>query len=48
MGIIDLEKSYDNVSREFLWKCLETRGVPVVYTRSINYMYDNTKTRVRT
>lgn len=48
MMFIDLENAYDQVPRKVHWRCLDAKGIHVVYTRVIDDMYDGAKIRVRT
>ncbi|GJW41497.1 retrovirus-related pol polyprotein LINE-1 [Tanacetum coccineum] len=48
MAFLDLEKTYDSVPREFIWKTLVDKGTPKRYIKVIRDMYDGAKARVRT
>lgn len=45
---INLEKTYNRVPREVLWRCMESRGIPVSYIRYIKDIYDWAKILIRT
>ena len=47
MAFIDLEKAYDRVPRQEIWRCLRERGVMEKYVRMIRELYRNVKTSVR-
>ena len=46
-AFIDLEKAYDRVPREELWKCLRLAETSECYIRIIQDMYDGATTTVR-
>nr|GEX33055.1 hypothetical protein [Tanacetum cinerariifolium] len=48
MAFLDLEKAYDSVPRELIWKTLVDKETLRRYIRVIRDMYDGAKTRVRT
>ncbi|GJS60272.1 retrovirus-related pol polyprotein LINE-1 [Tanacetum coccineum] len=48
MAFLDLEKAYDSVPRELIWKNLVDKGSSRRYIKVIRDMYDGAKTRVRT
>ncbi|GJU91015.1 retrovirus-related pol polyprotein LINE-1 [Tanacetum coccineum] len=45
MAFLDLEKAYDSVPRELLWRTLKDKGIPRRYLRVIKDMYEGVKMR---
>ncbi|GKA07973.1 retrovirus-related pol polyprotein LINE-1 [Tanacetum coccineum] len=48
MAFLDLEKAYDSVPRELVWRTLIDKGTRGRYLRVIRDMYEGAKTHVRT
>ncbi|GKD69869.1 retrovirus-related pol polyprotein LINE-1 [Tanacetum coccineum] len=46
MAFLDLEKAYDSVSRELIWKTLVEKGTPRRYIKVIRDMYNEAKTSI--
>ncbi|GJU65230.1 retrovirus-related pol polyprotein LINE-1 [Tanacetum coccineum] len=48
LAFIDLEKAYDSVPRELIWKTPRDKGTPMKYIKVIQDMYEGARTCVRT
>ena len=40
MVFIDLDKAYDRLPRQEVWRCLREQGVPEKYVRLVKYTYE--------
>ena len=47
MVFIDLEKAYDRVPRQEVWRCMRKKGVPEKYAMIVQDMYEGARTRVK-
>ena len=47
MVFIDLEKAYDRVPRQEVWRCMREKGVPEKYVTIVQNMYEGARTRVK-
>ena len=48
MVFIDLDKAYDRVPRQEVWRCLREQGVPEKYVRLVKDTYEDARTQVMT
>ena len=44
---IDLQKAYDRVPRQEIWRCMRAKRVPEKYLRLVQDMYNGARTKVR-
>ena len=44
---VDLEKAYDRVPRQEIWRCMREKGVPEKYVKIIQDMYKGVRTQVK-
>lgn len=44
---IDLEKAYDRVPRQEVWRCMREKKIPEKYIRLVQDMYEGARTQVR-
>ena len=47
MVFIDLEKAYDRVPHQEVWRCMREKGVPEKYVMIVQDMYEGARTRVK-
>ena len=48
MVFVDLEKAFDSIPRDLIWRCLRKKGVPEEYVKIIQCMNMSCKTKVVT
>lgn len=44
---IDLEKAYDRIPREEIWRCMKEKGSPEKYVRILKDMSEGAMTKIR-